>query len=70
MRYLPQVPDGSIIDGTEGFNSGDREILSLVSWLASAALGFIVTHGDPASDVSNSVGGVDFLYRNSQGPSA
>ena len=39
-----------------------------VNVLEESALGFIVTHGDPASDVSNSVGGVDFLYRNSQGP--
>src|SRR5210317_227563 len=36
--------------------------------LEESAVGFIVTHGDPASDKDNSVIGVDFLYRNSEGP--
>ena len=32
-----------------------------------SAVGFIATHGDPTSNISNSVVGVDFLYRNSDG---
>ncbi|MCP5091350.1 MAG: hypothetical protein GY949_10550 [Gammaproteobacteria bacterium] len=36
--------------------------------LQESALGFIMTHGDPVSNASNSVLGVDFLYRNSDGP--
>lgn len=36
--------------------------------LDESAIGFIMTHGDPASNESNSVVGVDFLYRNSDGP--
>ena len=36
--------------------------------LQESALGFIMTHGDPTSDASNSVLGVDFLYRDSSGP--
>jgi len=36
--------------------------------LDESAVGFIMTHGDPTSNASNSVVGVDFLYRNSEGP--
>jgi len=36
--------------------------------LEESAVGFIMTHGDPTSNESNSVVGVDFLYRNSDGP--
>lgn len=36
--------------------------------LQESAVGFIMTHGDPVSNASNSVLGVDFLYRNSDGP--
>ena len=36
--------------------------------LEESAVGFIMTHGDPASNDTNSVFGVDFLYRNSDGP--
>ena len=36
--------------------------------LDESAVGFIMTHGDPTSNESNSVAGVDFLYRNSEGP--
>ena len=36
--------------------------------LDESAVGFIMTHGDPASNDSNSVVGLDFLYRNSDGP--
>ena len=36
--------------------------------LEESAVGFILTHGDPASNDDNSVVGVDFLYRNSDGP--
>lgn len=36
--------------------------------LEESAIGFIMTHGDPISNESNSVLGVDFLYRNSDGP--
>jgi len=36
--------------------------------LEESAIGFIMTHGDPTSNASNSVAGVDFLYRNSDGP--
>ena len=36
--------------------------------LDESAVGFILTHGDPTSNESNSVVGVDFLYRNSDGP--
>jgi hypothetical protein len=36
--------------------------------LDESAVGFIVTHGDPTSNESNSVAGLDFLYRNSDGP--
>ena len=35
--------------------------------LDESAVGFIMTHGDPTSNESNSVIGVDFLYRNSDG---
>ncbi len=33
-----------------------------------SAIGFIMTHGDPTSNENNSVIGLDFLYRNSDGP--
>ncbi len=33
-----------------------------------SAVGFIMTHGDPTSNETNTVAGVDFLYRNSDGP--
>ena len=36
--------------------------------LDESAVGFILTHGDPTSNDSNTVAGVDFLYRNSDGP--
>ena len=36
--------------------------------LDESAVGFVVTNGDPTSNESNSVFGVDFLYRNSDGP--
>ena len=36
--------------------------------LDESAVGFIMTHGDPASNDNNSVIGADFLYRNSDGP--
>ncbi len=36
--------------------------------LDESAVGFIMTHGDPTSNESNSVLGLDFLYRNSDGP--
>jgi hypothetical protein len=36
--------------------------------LDESAVGFIMTSGDPTSNESNSVAGVDFLYRNSDGP--
>jgi hypothetical protein len=36
--------------------------------LDESAIGFIMTHGDPTSNESNSVVGLDFLYRNSDGP--
>ncbi len=35
--------------------------------LGESSAGFIVTHGDPASNDSNTVIGADFLYRNSDG---
>ncbi len=36
--------------------------------LDESAIGFIMTHGDPTSNDSNSVIGLDFLYRDSDGP--
>lgn len=36
--------------------------------LDESAVGFVMTHGDPTSNASNSVYGLDFLYRNSDGP--
>ena len=36
--------------------------------LDESAIGFIMTHGDPTSNETNSVVGLDFLYRNSDGP--
>ncbi len=36
--------------------------------LGESAVGFIMTHGDPASNDTNSLVGVDFLYRNTDGP--
>ena len=33
-----------------------------------SAVGFIMTHGDPTSNETNSVIGLDFLYRDSDGP--
>jgi len=36
--------------------------------LDESSVGFIMTHGDPTSDETNSVAGIDFLYRNSDGP--
>ena len=36
--------------------------------LNESAVGFIMTHGDPTSNDSNSVIGLDFLYRDSDGP--
>ncbi len=39
-----------------------------VNVLDESAVGFIVTHGDPTSNESNSVVGLDFLYRTNDGP--
>lgn len=36
--------------------------------LEESAVGFIMTSGDPASNDSNSLVGLDFLYRDSEGP--
>jgi len=36
--------------------------------LDESAIGFIMTNGDPTSNESNSVIGLDFLYRNTDGP--
>lgn len=36
--------------------------------LDESAIGFVMTSGDPTSNISNSVVGVDFLYRNTDGP--
>ena len=36
--------------------------------LDESAVGFIMTHGDPTSNETNTVVGLDFLYRNSDGP--
>lgn len=36
--------------------------------LDESAVGFIMTHGDPASNESNAVVGLDFLYRDTSGP--
>jgi len=36
--------------------------------LDESAVGFIMTHGDPTSNEDNSVVGLDFLYRTSDGP--
>lgn len=36
--------------------------------LDESSVGFIMTYGDPTSNASNSVLGVDFLYRDSDGP--
>ena len=36
--------------------------------LDESAVGFVLTHGDPGSNELNSVVGLDFLYRNSEGP--
>ena len=36
--------------------------------LDESAVGFILTHGDPTTNETNSEAGVDFLYRNSDGP--
>ena len=36
--------------------------------LDESAVGFIMTNGDPTSNETNSLVGVDFLYRNSDGP--
>ena len=36
--------------------------------LEESAIGFIMTHGDPTSNATNSVAGIDFLYRKSDGP--
>jgi len=36
--------------------------------LDESAVGFIMTNGDPTSNDSNTVMGLDFLYRNSDGP--
>ena len=50
---------------------GEQDLLvARGAWnvLDESAVGFIMTHGDPASDVGNTVAGVDFLYRDSDGP--
>jgi hypothetical protein len=39
-----------------------------VNVLEESSLGIIATHGNPRSEVDNSVGGVDFRYRNSRLP--
>jgi hypothetical protein len=36
--------------------------------LDESSVGFIMTHGDPTSNASNSVVGLDFLYRKTDGP--
>jgi hypothetical protein len=36
--------------------------------LDESAVGLVMTHGDPTSNDTNSVVGLDFLYRNSDGP--
>jgi hypothetical protein len=51
------------VDATDLFVvRGSRNVLG------ESAMGFIVTHGDPASNDNNSLVGGDFLYRNTDGP--
>ncbi|MFQ6006432.1 MAG: DUF5916 domain-containing protein [Woeseia sp.] len=52
-------------------NVGARDLVvarGSANVLDESALGFVFTHGDPASNDSNSLIGTDFLYRNSEGP--
>ncbi len=59
---IRQEADGEI-DATDLFVArGSYNVLE------ESAVGFIMTHGDPGSNDTNSVLGVDFLYRNSDGP--
>lgn len=59
---IRQQADGDI-DATDVFVArGSYNVLD------ESAVGFIMTHGDPASNDNNSVIGADFLYRNSDGP--
>ena len=63
---------GALAIRQEAFDGVDATDLVVVrgamNVLSESAAGFIVTHGDPASNERNSVVGADFLYRNSDGP--
>jgi hypothetical protein len=56
----------------EGYDSVDSRNLfvgrTVVNVLTESSLGAIVTHGDPRSNLSNTVVGADFRYRNTRLP--
>lgn len=63
---------GALAIRQEAFGNVDATDLVVVrgskNVLRESSAGFIVTHGDPATNDSNTVVGADFLYRNSDGP--
>lgn len=63
---------GALAIRQEAFGNTDATDLVVLrgakNILGESSAGFIVTHGDPASNDNNTVIGADFLYRNSNGP--
>lgn len=63
---------GALAVQQEAFDGTGTESLSVargsMNILEESALGFIITHGDPLSDASNTLYGADFFYRTRTGP--
>ena len=63
---------GALVIRQEEFDDISAKDLGVVrgsmNVLDESAVGFIMTSGDPTSNEANSLVGVDFLYRNSDGP--
>lgn len=56
-------------EGTDTLDSKELFVMrASANVLEESALGFIMTHGDPLSDRTNTLYGADFFYRNRQGP--
>jgi hypothetical protein len=60
----------SIRQGAYGATDADTlsVVRAKVGVLQESSVGVIATHGDPTSDLENSLAGVDFLYRNTRLP--
>jgi hypothetical protein len=60
---------GALIVQQQRYDDVEQDTLMIarasVDVLAESSIGFMITEGDPRSDLSNSLSGIDFRYRNS-----